>query len=110
MKFKGTQQTDIRNFKDQKIKPSEKLDIEWVDVLDVQSPEDDLRYQGFFNEGAARFARGEGIWHGKDGIYFACTNGGTKRKGQILRYFPSEVEGTPDESTGKAGTVSGTER
>jgi uncharacterized protein len=97
LKIKDAPRTDTRNFKAQKIKPGEKLDAEWMDLREVESPDDDLRYQGFFDSGAARFARGEGIWHGKDGIYFACTNGGTKRKGQIWRYIPSSMEGTAAE-------------
>jgi len=60
-----------------------------------------LRYRGF-EKGAARFARGEGMWaaiHGRsDAIYFACTTGGANRKGQIWRYFPSKYEGTADEN------------
>ena len=33
----------------------------------------------------------------KLGIYFACTDGGATRKGQIWRYVPSRFEGQPDE-------------
>lgn len=102
LKFKDASRVDTRNFKEQTIKLGEKLDVEWVGVRDVESPDDDLRYQCFFNSGAARFARGEGIWQGKDGIYFACTNGGAKRKGQIWRYIPSAREGTPEEKNSPA--------
>jgi secreted PhoX family phosphatase len=73
--------------------------VEWIDVDNVESPDDDMRYQGFYETAAARFARGEGIWAGADAIYFACTDGGTKRKGQIWRYFPSAAEGTAEEGT-----------
>lgn len=68
------------------------LAVEWRDLEDVESPGDELRFQGFI-KGAARFARGEGMWTGQDGIYFACTSGGPKGKGQIWRYVPSAVEG-----------------
>jgi Tol biopolymer transport system component len=71
--------------------------VEWVDVEDVTSPDDDLRLQGFFN-GAARFARGEGIWNGNGAFYFACTSGGSEKIGQIWRYKPSYDEGTSRES------------
>ena len=74
----------------------EKMDVEWIDVHNVESPEDDLRYQGF-NNGAACFARGEGMWYGKNEIYFACTNGGHTSNGQVFRYIPSASEGKPDE-------------
>ena len=47
--------------------------------------------------GAAVFARGEGIWYGNEEVYFACTNGGIGRKGQIFRYIPSPFEATEKE-------------
>lgn len=97
LKLKDVSRADTRNFDTRTIKTGDRLDVEWVDVQNVESPDDDLRYQGYFDHGAARFARGEGIWYGKDGIYFACTNGGLKRKGQIWRYVPSAVEGTTEE-------------
>jgi secreted PhoX family phosphatase len=68
------------------------VDVEWIDIENVESPEDDLRYQGF-NKGAACFARGEGMWYGNNEIYFACTNGGPKQNGQVFRYIPSRHEG-----------------
>jgi secreted PhoX family phosphatase len=70
--------------------------VEWIDIENVESPEDDLRYQGF-NNGAAVFARGEGMWWGKNEVYFACTNGGHISSGQVFRYTPSASEGRPDE-------------
>jgi hypothetical protein len=69
------------------------LEIRWIDVDDVESPNDDLRYRAF-EQGAARFARGEGIWHGDDSVYWACTTGGHARFGQIFRFFP-ESDDTP---------------
>jgi hypothetical protein len=78
-------------------------DVEWVDLEEVESPEDDLRLQGYYGKGTARFARGEGMWYGveqrsgKGAIYFACTSGGRNRKGQIWRYYPSRYEGMSDE-------------
>jgi secreted PhoX family phosphatase len=74
----------------------QKFEVEWLDIGEVESPKDDLRYRGF-ESGAARFARGEGMWAGSDGIYFACTNGGEAKKGQIWRYVPSREEGHSDE-------------
>jgi len=71
-------------------------DVEWIDIKNPESPEDDLRYQGL-NNGAACFARGEGMWYGKNEIYFACTNGGHISNGQVFRYKPSAAEGKPDE-------------
>ncbi|MDE0506416.1 MAG: DUF839 domain-containing protein, partial [Candidatus Poribacteria bacterium] len=75
----------------------ETLDAEWIDIENVESPKDDLRNQGFHDKGAARFARGEGMWYSDGVIFFACTNGGERRKGQIWKYTPSPFEGTHDE-------------
>lgn len=87
---------DTRNWESQTIEVGENLQTEWIDVKDVDSPNDDLRYRGF-NNGAARFARGEGMWYGNDAIYFACTNGGPEELGQIWKYTPSPDEATSDE-------------
>jgi hypothetical protein len=97
LKLKDLPRADTRNWKEQMIRPGQSLPAEWVDIAGVESLDDDLRYQGYFERGAARFARGEGCWYGQDGVYFACTNGGTKRKGQIWRYTPSPREGAAGE-------------
>jgi len=75
--------------------------IRWLDIDNVESPDDDLRLRGH-EAGAACFARGEGIWFGDNEIYFACTNGGVKKAGQIWRYRPSPNEGTNDEAAAPA--------
>ncbi|MGB0766344.1 MAG: alkaline phosphatase PhoX [Phycisphaeraceae bacterium] len=77
------------------------MKVHWIDIDDVLSPEDDLRYRAF-KAGAARFARNEGMWHGNDAVYFAATTGGSKGKGQIWRYVPSPNEGTDSEADGPA--------
>ena len=76
----------------------QKFSVEWIDMDDVTSPEDDLRVRGF-EAGAARFARGEGIWYGNGEFFFACTSGGKELIGQIWRYRPSYDEGTAQEKT-----------
>lgn len=90
------QSLDTRNWKDQKVDPGARLRVQWIDLEEIESPKDDLRHRGFAS-GAACFARGEGMWYGNDAIYFACTSGGLKKKGQIWRYFPSPHEGMPEE-------------
>ena len=70
-----------------RIAPGEPLAVEWIDLDEVDAPRDDLRSRGFAR-GAAAFARGEGIWTGKDGIYFCATEGGERRKGQVWRLVP----------------------
>ena len=83
------------------IEVGETLSVAWVDIENVESPDDDLRKQGHDGKGAAKFARGEGIWygeqHGQAEFYIACTNGGSAYKGQIWRYRPSPYEGTSRE-------------
>ncbi len=37
------------------------------------------------------------MWYGNNAVFFACTNGGQAKRGQIWRYVPSIFEGTPDE-------------
>ena len=70
----------------------------WLPIDDVESPNDDLRHRGFAL-GAARFARSEGMWYSRNAIYFACTNGGAARLGQIWRYRPSpDVAGQNSQS------------
>ncbi len=73
------------------------LEVMWMDIDEVESPRDDLRKRGF-KKGAARFARGEGMWFGNKEVYFACTNGGKKKAGQIFKYTPSPYEGTKREA------------
>lgn len=80
-----------------KVAIDETLEVQWMDIDDVEAPKDDLRYRAF-KMGAARFARGEGMWYGNDAIYFACTTGGPAGKGQIWRYIPSQYEGTAKEA------------
>jgi len=89
---------DTRNWQEKHVAVGQTMTTHWIDMLNVQSPEDDLRKRGH-DQGAALFARGEGMWYGNDSIYFACTNGGRNKKGQVWRYFPSKLEGTADEDT-----------
>lgn len=89
---------DTRNWSSQAIETGDILPVRWIDLEDVDSPDDDLRYRGF-EDGAARFARGEGMWYGNDAVYFACTNGGRKKLGQIWKYSPSPEEGVAEETS-----------
>ena len=95
----GEKSRDTRNWKDQEAPEfpvNQLFDVTWVDIENVESPEDDLRMQGY-DKGAAVFARGEGIWFGDKELYFACTNGGKIGAGQVFRYIPSEEEGRAGE-------------
>ncbi|NVK55064.1 MAG: DUF839 domain-containing protein [Alteromonadaceae bacterium] len=94
--IKGYPKFDTRNWNKREMPVNEWLKTEWVDIASPDSAEDDLRRQGY-SQGAALFARGEGIHWGKDKLYFCCTNGGHKKLGQVMAYQPSAYEGTPGE-------------
>ena len=87
----GLPSLDTRNWEKQSVEVGVKLPVQWLDMDDVESPKDDLRQRGF-NKGAAQFARGEGIWYSRDSIYFACTNGGKKKDGQVWRLTGDTLE------------------
>ena len=79
---------DTRNWEGSPTIPiGAKFEVEWINVEDIESPKDDMRYQ-VQAKGAAIFARGEGLCWGHDSIYFGCTTGGKKLHGQIWRYQP----------------------
>jgi secreted PhoX family phosphatase len=100
----GAPSTDTRNwFEFSDFPIGSPVEVAWIDMEDVLSPNDDLRYVGFL-KGAARFARGEGMWAGDGVIWFACTSGGRQKCGQIFRYTPSEHEGRPLERKNR-GTI-----
>ncbi len=80
-----------------------KLTTRWMNLEEIDAPKDDLRLRGF-SDGAAKFARNEGMWFGHDSVFFAATTGGKNQKGQLWKYIPSEFEGTSRE-TEKPGTL-----
>jgi len=91
LRIVGKPSMDTRNWEDQPaIKPGQRLDIEWIELDEVESPKDDLRYRGF-NDGAARFARGEGMWWGNGSAYFAASTGGKNYDGQLWRLIPGDA-------------------
>ena len=87
----GLPSLDTRNWEKQSVEVGAKLPVKWLDMDDVESPKDDLRQRGF-KKGAAQFARGEGMWYSRDSIYFACTNGGKKKDGQVWRLTGNTLE------------------
>ncbi|MDZ7682878.1 MAG: DUF839 domain-containing protein [Fodinibius sp.] len=97
--IKGKPSFDTRNWKSRTVEVGQQMDAEWIDLEDIDNPNDDLRLRGF-NDGAARFARGEGMWFGDDAVYFACRrNGGPEKLGQIWKYTPSSDEASNNEAT-----------
>ncbi len=98
----GRPSLDLRNWIDPAtetpiVQSAARLPVAWIDLDETDSPKDDLRFRGF-EAGAARFARGEGMWTGRDEILFACTTGGVARIGQIWKYRPSPSEGLDGEA------------
>ena len=88
------------------VRVGEILDVEWIDVDDIDSPNDDLRYRGF-EAGAARFARGEGMYWGHDSAYIVCTNGGREARAG-LALCPQPLRGS--RRRGEVPRASGTVR
>jgi len=92
---------DTRNWSRAVMAPGVALPVRWVDLDEVESPDGDLKDRGFA-AGAALFARGEGLaWAVENtgaAAYFACTNGGPVKAGQIWKYIPSAHEGSPREA------------
>lgn len=101
--IKGSESMDTRNWNGQTVEVGQTFETEWIEMDEVDNPDSDLRHRGF-EKGAARFARGEGMWYGNDAVYFACTNGGREKLGQIWKYTPSTEEGASGEAD-NPGTV-----
>ena len=90
---------DTRNYPDGKSPqfPEKKLfAVTWIDLDDIDSPDDDLRHRGFA-KGAAIFSSGEGMIYGNNEVFFTASSGGRTGNGQIFRYIPSKYEGQPRE-------------
>lgn len=85
----GMRSADSRNWSPQwNLAENKKVAVEWIDMEDVESPKDDLRFRGA-EAGATLFARGEGCWWHEEELFFCCTNGGRARRGQLFRFKPS---------------------
>ena len=88
--IKEHKSADLRNHQPsskQIISEGQRLATTWIPLEDTQSPADDLRTRGY-KKGAARFARGEGIFYDDGALFLCCTNGGPERRGQIFRIQP----------------------
>ena len=92
LSFKDWRGVNTDNWKKNQIKQGEKYQVKWIDINNVDSPDDDLRYRGY-NMGGATFARGEGIFCHDDMIYFTATTGGKNKTGQIWKYIPENDGG-----------------
>ncbi len=95
--FVWKEKMDTRNWQKSSVKPSTRYAVRWIDLDNVDGEKDDLRFRGH-KKGGAVFARGEGIWFGNKELYFACTNGGRTKTGQLFKYIPSRYEGQAKEN------------
>jgi uncharacterized protein len=66
----------------------DRWDIGWVDVTAPDPSGDTVRAEAQ-SRGAARFARGEGIWFHGGAAYFTATTGGPLGTGQVFRVDPA---------------------
>ena len=89
---------DTRNWTSPAMSVGKPYRVSWIDMDDVEAPQDDLRLRAAA-KGAALVARGEGlhmgIKRGQAEVYACCTSGGAKQLGQIFRLSPG-VAGKPD--------------
>ncbi len=94
----GQKPVDTRNYPPHQstISEGQISEISWIALSDVEAPKDDLRHRGF-QAGAAKFARGEGIFYSNDHIYICCTDGGPHKQGQIYKLIPSREDGKNDQ-------------
>ena len=69
----------------------EPLGVHWIDIERPNPLEDEIRLVGERN-GAATFARGEGLCIADDRFAFTCTIGGPARLGQIFTYKPTSAD------------------
>lgn len=94
---------DSRNWQQTQMQAQREYACQWLDLDNVDSQNDDLRIRGF-KQGAALFARGEGIYFGEKELYFCCTNGGNQQLGQIMRYTPTPLK-NHQQNTSQTGTI-----
>lgn len=89
---------DTRNWDGPRLEAGTWLDVEWVDLENPDTDNNDLRLRGH-EKGAAMFARGEGLCRSGRDFAFTATIGGPARLGQIFVYRPGPAEGTDDEES-----------
>lgn len=78
---------DTRNWSETSIRSGDTHRVRWIDLDDVEAPEDDLRIRAAA-KGATLVARGEGIYMGDNELFFCSTSGGAMKLGQVFRLVP----------------------
>ena len=90
--------TDTRNWAQQTMAVGQSFPVTWIDLDEVEAPNDDLRERAAA-KGAALIARGEGLHMGVrrdvSEVFICSTNGGQQRRGQIFRLVPG-IAGATD--------------
>ena len=110
LKVKGkarSRHPQLSNKNARRVLPGHVFEVEWTDIDDVESPNDDLRYRGFEDLGAARFARGEGMWWDKGWIYCRLHQRRPEQEGPGVAIRP-QLQGRKtrrEEQPRQAGTV-----
>ncbi|MEP3422196.1 MAG: alkaline phosphatase PhoX [Erythrobacter sp.] len=87
--------TDTRNWDAASMPVGQSYNVSWVDLDNVEAPQDDLRARAI-GKGAAMIARGEGLHMGVDDLFACSTSGGAMKLGQIFRFVPGRGE-KPDQ-------------
>ncbi|MFZ1743967.1 MAG: alkaline phosphatase PhoX [Pontixanthobacter sp.] len=85
---------DGRNWETAEIAVGDRHAVRWIDLDNVEAPDNDLRLRGAA-AGGLIIARGEGLHMGEGEMYFACTNGGAAKLGQVYRLTPG-INGQAD--------------
>ena len=93
MAFRDARGSDSSNHDERLWSVGDWREVVWIDMEDVDSPNNDLRKRGHA-AGATLVSRGEGLHWGDGEMYLTATSGGPIQRGQILRYVPSRFEGS----------------
>ncbi|MFN0122764.1 MAG: alkaline phosphatase PhoX [Blastocatellia bacterium] len=92
LKVADRQQADLRTG----LKAGQSFAVTWVNINEPDTPAveqgADAVYQQGFTQGAATFARLEGIWHAGDSLFFTSTSGGDRKLGQVWQYTPQRKD------------------
>lgn len=75
----------------------EPLHAVWIDIEDPDptraSVDPGNVFRQGWQQGAARFSRLEGCWHGRGSVFFHATDGGDAGAGQVWEYRPLDPDG-----------------
>jgi uncharacterized protein len=90
-KLQALRVRDAPGFDTSKLALGDRVAIDWVDVPEPDPNEDNVRLQARAN-GAASFARTEGLWLAGPELFMCATTGGPIGRGQILRVLHTGPE------------------